>query len=412
MRFSCSSNRPLTVLLPLALVGYASCPAALAQENKSDGLKFEPDAGLVYSDGDFRLTAWGFAERVVDLDGPDSFRRVRQGAEFDFPRFTRTLRPALVYEIDLTNTDFFDNGFGGADGFGRRNFENLFLAVQDADNPSRFRVLFGENTHILSRDDNLPSGNLPTINRSLILEEHGSVNSFGTQWGVQLQSALSDQVTVQFAASDNRGSLNAADPRWTIGNSLSAKVLFTPINDSASGQRLTAGLAIDDTADITNRTFTLSTAITGETLGGVLATGDKLSWEGDLAYAFPLFGRATTLEGEAIYSDFSVSNSDVGGGYVMAQHSLFDSEDVGDLDLFARYDFVTLGAVAISGRAEQSAVRAGVNYNLPFTGKLVSLHFEYAHNSVSGPAAIVPFARDDDEVRLELRISLQRYVRH
>ena len=139
---------------------------------------------------------------------------MRQGAEFDFPRFTSSLRGALVYEVDLTNTDFFGD-FGNGGRLSRRNFENLFLALQDANDPGRFRILIGENTHILSRDDNLSSGNLPTINRSLILEEHGSVNSFGTQWGVQFQRALSDRVTLMLSAQDNRGSLNAQDPRWT-----------------------------------------------------------------------------------------------------------------------------------------------------------------------------------------------------
>ncbi|WP_309611736.1 hypothetical protein, partial [Sphingomonas sp.] len=47
------------------------------------GLYFKPDAGIVYQSGDFRLTAWGFAERLINPDGPDTFRRVRQGAEID-----------------------------------------------------------------------------------------------------------------------------------------------------------------------------------------------------------------------------------------------------------------------------------------------------------------------------------------
>ena len=227
----------------------------------ASGWSFNPDAGFVYQSGDFKFTTWGFVERIIDPNGPDYFRRFRQGAEFDFPRVTERLRPAFVYEIDLTDTNFFANGFGGRGGFGRRDLENAFLAVQDVDDPGRFRLLIGQNTHILSREDNLSSGNLPTINRSLILEEHGSVLSFGTQFGVQFQRAITDRATVQFAAMDNRGSFNQAEPRYDIGNSLSAKVIATPLNDPARGRRLTLGLAIDNTRNIGDRTFTLVTAI-------------------------------------------------------------------------------------------------------------------------------------------------------
>ena len=206
------------------------------------GWSFKPDAGFVYQSGDFSLTTWGYAELSTNLDGPTSFRRFRQGAEFDFPRLTAGLRPAIVYEIDLTDTNFFANGVGGRNGVGRRDFENLFVALQNPDDPAKFRVLFGQNTHILSREDNLASGNLPTINRSLILEEHGSVNSFGTQFGVEVQKALSDKLTVQLAALDNRGSLNAPVPRYDVGNSLAAKVILTPISDEKSGRRLSIGL--------------------------------------------------------------------------------------------------------------------------------------------------------------------------
>ncbi len=94
------------------------------------------------------------------------------------------------------------------------------------------------------------------------------------------------------------------------------------------------------------------------------------------------------------------------------QVSLFDTPKAGDLDLFLRYDFVSLGQDVITGRADQRAIRTGVNYNLPFTGKLASLHFEYAHNSLSGPAAIVTTPNPGDEFRIGIRISLQRYQQH
>jgi len=315
-----------------------------------------------------------------------------------------------VYEFDLTDTNAFGINPGPAGAFGTRDAENLFVAVQDADDPGKFRLLVGENTHILSRDDNLSSGNLPTINRSLILEEHGSVTSFGTQFGVQLQKALSDKVTIQLAALDNRGSLNTPDPRYSVGNSLSGKVILTPVN--GDGRKLTIGAAVDNTRGIRDRVFTLATAIGAKSLGGVAATGDKLTGEADIAYIFPLLGHATTIEGEAIYSRFSGSSSDVGGGYAMVQFSLFDAPHTGDLDLFARYDVVSLGIASVANRATQTALRAGINYNLPYTNKLASLHLEYAHNTLSGPAAIVTDRSPGDEVRAVLRVSLQRYTRH
>ena len=369
-------------------------------------LSFNPDAGVVVQSGDFRITAWGYAERLIDPDGKDGWRRVRQGAEFDLPRITPHLRAAVVYEVDLTNSDFFRNGPF------RRNFENLFVSLQDADDPGKFRVLFGHNTHILSRDDNLSSGNLPTINRSLVLEEHGSVNAFGAQMAFQVQKALSPKATVQFSLGDNRGSLNAGEYHGSIGRSVAGKLLLTPINDAQGGRKLTLGFASDYTSGITNRSFTLGTAIAAAPLGGVPATGGKLTFEADAAYTFPLAGHPATIEGEVIRSRFSGSNSDVVGGYAMAQFSLFDSRTAGDLDLFLRYDFVSLGQDSIPGRAQQRAIRTGFNYNLPYTGKLVSLHVEYAHNSVSGPTAIITNANPSDEVRIGLRISLQRYNRH
>ncbi len=408
-------GHPAAAQAPQSPPAPTSSTAQLAQPDTTpskQGWSFKPDSGFVYQSGDFRLTTWGFAELPIDPNGPTAFRRFRQGAEFDFPRVSARLRPALVYEVDLTDTNFFDNGFGNRNGLGRRNLENLFVALQDPDDAGKFRVLLGHNTHILSRDDNLSSGNLPTINRSLILEEHGSVNSFGPQFGFQLQKALSSKLTLQLEVSDNRGSFNALQPRYDIGKSLAAKLTATPINDDKAGRKLSVGVAVDNTTDIRDRTFTLATAIGFAPLGGVPATGDKLTGEGDVAYTFPLFAHPMTVEAEAIYSRFSASRSDVGGGYGLVQWSLFDTSTAGDLDLFVRYDLVSLGQDVIAGRATQQAVRTGFNYNLPGANKLANLHLEYAHNSLSGPAAIVTDFRSSDEVRIELRVSLQRYVRH
>ena len=131
-----------------------------------------------------------------------------------------------------------------------------------------------------------------------------------------------------------------------------------------------------------------------------------------MAYTFPVAGHPATIEAEGIYSRFSQSRSDVYGGYVMGQVSLFDAPAAGDLDLFVRYDIVSLGADRIAQRATQQAIRTGFNYNLPRANKLVSLHLEYAHNRIDGPAAIVIQPKPGDEFRIGLRVSLLRYTRH
>ncbi|MEO7504542.1 MAG: hypothetical protein ABIT69_05090 [Sphingomicrobium sp.] len=79
---------------------------------------------------------------------------------------------------------------------------------------------------------------------------------------------------------------------------------------------------------------------------------------------------------------------------------------------WARYDLVNLGIASVDGRARQDAIRAGANYDLPHTNKLVNLHVEYARNAVRGPSAIVAGRNPADEFSVELRASLQRYLRH
>jgi len=371
------------------------------------GLSFKPDAGIVFRSSDFSVTAWGYAERLINPGGPDRWRRVRQGAEVDLPRFASNgRRAAFVYGFDLVNSDFFRVASF------RRGFENLFVALQDADDPGTFRILIGENTQLLSRDDNLSSGNLPTINRSLILEEHGSTNTFGTQCGIQVQKRLSDAITVQVSTQDGRGSLNTDTPRYTLGNGFAAKLIATPKIAPSGAHKLSLGLAVDYTRNITDRRFVLATAIALAPIGSVAATGDRFTIEGDAAYTFPVASHAATIEGEIMRSTYSASRTDVFGGYAMAQVAVFDARDTGDLDLFVRYDFVSVQQDGIPGRARQQALRTGVNCNLPFTGKLASLHLEYARNRIDGPAAIVTDTRPSDEFRIGLRVSLQRYLRH
>ncbi|MCY7376578.1 MAG: hypothetical protein LH472_11490 [Pyrinomonadaceae bacterium] len=376
------------------------------EETSKDGWSYDPDAGFVYRKFDFKLAVAGYGERIFDPDGKDSWRRVRQSLAVEFPRFSKKYRTAFVYEVDLANTNFFRAGAG------RKVFENLFFAVQDADDAGKFRALIGENTHIISREDNLSSGNLPTINRSLILEEHGSVNSFGTQFGVQVQKALSPRLTLALSAQDNRGSLNTDNPRYVVGNSLAAKLTGLAVSDEKSGRKLTYGFGIDQTRDIRNRTFTLASAIAGEALGGTQATGNKFSFESDIAYTAKIGSHPYTLETEGIFSNFSRSKTNVGGGYVQGQFSIFDTEKFGDLDPFIRYDFVRLSRQTINGGALQQAFRAGINYNLPYTRKLANFHIEYVRNKVNGPIAIVPVNRSFNEFRFELRFSITRYTRH
>ncbi len=375
--------------------------------DEKEGWSYDPDAGFVYRKNDFKASVAGYAEGLIDPgEGGNGFRRVRQSLALELPRFTKKYRAAFVYEVDLTNTNFFRSGAN------RKVFENLFVAVQDAEDAGKFRTLLGENTHIISREDNLSSGNLPTINRSLILEEHGSTGSFGTQFGVQAQKALSPRFTFALSAQDNRGSLNTDNPRYVVGNSLSAKLTALGISNEKSGRKLTYGFGIDHTRNIRNRTFTLASAIAAEPLGGTEATGNKLSFEGDIAYTAKIGSRSYTLEAEGLFSNFSRSKTNVGGGYAQGQFSIFDTERFGDLDPFVRYDFVRLSRNSINGSALQQAFRAGINYNLPYTRKLANFHLEYVRNSVRGPIEIVPVNRSFDELRFELRFSITRYTRH
>lgn len=376
-------------------------------EKPKEGWSYNADAGFVYRKGDFKAAIAGYAEGLIDPGkGGNGFRRARQSVALEFPRFTKKYRAAFVYEVDFTDSNFFRN----RPRF--KIFENLFVAVQDAEDAGKFRALLGENTHILSREDNLSSGNLPTINRSLILEEHGSTGSFGTQFGIQIQKALSPRVSLAVSAQDNRGSLNVPVSRYVIGNSLAAKFTVLGINDEKNSRKFTYGFGVDHTRDIRNRSFTLSSSIAGEPLGATEATGNKPSFEGDATYTAKIGNHPYTLETEGLFSNFSRSNTNVGGGYAQAQFSIFDTERFGDLDPFARYDFVRLSRNSIDGSALQQAFRAGINYNLPFARKLADFHVKYVRNSVRGPIEIVPTDRSFNELRFELRFSVTRYTRH
>ncbi len=387
-------------------------PSAGSTPAARTGFSYDPANGGATRTATSSGPSGGYAERIFNTGGKDFWRRARQGSEVDFPRFNDTVRLAAVYEVDLADSGFGRGGFGGRVGYRRRNFENLFVALQDPEDTTRFRALVGENTSVLSREDNLSFGNLTTVNRSLVLEEHNSIGIYGAQFGVQVLKQVTPVYTVLVAALDNRGSLNTEVPRYSVGNSLQAKLVANPINDDKAGRKLTWGVGFDNTNGIRNRSFTLLTAIGQSPLGGLPAKGEKLSSEADIAYTFPIFAHPATLEAEAIYSRFAKSRTAVSGGYVVGQVSVFDNERYGDLDPFLRYDLVSLGQDGSGKNATQRAIRAGVNYNLPYTKKLANLHLEYAHNSINGPAMNFGPGRSIDEFVVELRVSLQQYVRH
>ena len=200
------------------------------------GFHYNPDAGLQYRKGDFQWSTWAFAERLFSPSNSPAWRRVRQGMEFQLPSYPFTIkgnkyRTTLFYEVDFTDNNFFK------DSKRFKIWENLFVSFQDAKDAGRFRILFGENTSILSREDNLSSGNLPTINRSLILEQHGSTNSFGTQWGIQLQKQIRAKTFLQASLQDNRGSLNQDKPMFQFWKATALKVtqaIWQPTDSSSS----------------------------------------------------------------------------------------------------------------------------------------------------------------------------------
>jgi len=62
--------------------------------------------------------------------------------------------------------------------------------------------------------------------------------------------------------------------------------------------------------------------------------------------------------------------------------------------------------------ARWQALQTGLNYIIPFTGKVATVHLAYARNSISGPAAIGTDTRHGDEFRIGLRVRLQLDLRH
>jgi hypothetical protein len=373
-----------------------------------EGLFYNPDVGLQYARGDFKWTTWGFAEGVISNEN-NYWRRVRQGMEFQLPRFSpkvfeRQYRMTFTYEVDFTDNDFFRASKKP------KIWENLYATIQDAEDPNKFRLLFGENAHILSREDNLSSGNLTTLNRSLILEEHGTVNNFGAQFGIQFQTLIAPKTLLQVSMQDNRGSLNTDHPKYDLLNDFSGKISRTFIENPQSGEKLELGLAVDCTGNVGAKDFTLLSAINQTSLGSIKAIGRKFSVEADVDYETLFFRKKSQLEFESIYSHFDSSNLDAFGGYLQAQQRIFKRLSFGELVPFIRYDFVKVSNGNSS--AFQQAFKAGINYNLPYTEDHASLHFEYAKNLLSGSDTISTSGDQNfDEFAVMLRISTAPYLR-
>ena len=381
-----------------------------SQLHSQTGFHYNPDAGLQYNKGDFQWTTWAYAERLFSSNQYPAWRRVRQGMEFQLPSYPfkingNKFRTALVYEVDFTDNNFFK------DSKHFKIWENLFVSFQNAKDANKFRILFGENTCILSREDNLSSGNLPTINRSLILEQHGSTNSFGTQWGFELQSQVSKKTFLQASLQDNRGSLNQDKPSFQFWNGVAVKITQSILQPSDNNNhKLNIGLAIDDTRNIKDKSFALASGIYNDFLGSTPATGNKLTFENNADYTNTVGKHFYTLEYEAIYSNYSDQKLNVAGGYGQLQFQVFDKKQFGDLVPFVRYDLVNLSNPTAS--ATEQAIKLGINYNLPFTNKLVNFHLEYAHHLLNGsPTILTTTDKQFDEFRLELRVNATRYLR-
>lgn len=376
-----------------------------------EGFQYDPDAGLQYKRGNFRWTTWAYAERLYGGGTAPSWRRVRQGMEFLLPSYPFTIngdkyRTALVYEVDFTDNNFFQAGKG------YYIWENLFFAFQNSKDPNKFRVLFGENTHILSREDNLSSGNLPTVNRSMILEQHGSTRNFGIQWGLQVQSQINPKTFLQAALQDDRGSINQQNPSFRFWNGAAAKVTRSVILPTdSSKQKLNIAVAADVTEHVKDRPFTLISAINQVVLGGLAAGGIKTSFYQSADYTNTVNHHFYSAEYELIYSGFSSPKLKVYGGYVLTQFQVFDQKKSGsDLVPFLRYDLVSLQNPLSS--ANEQVIRTGLNYNLPYTHKLINFHVEYARHFLTGPSPIFTTTDNDfNEFRFEIRISVTRYLR-
>ncbi len=364
------------------------------------GWRVDPDAGAVWTRGGWTYTTWAFLQGVA-WDGEPYWRRARQGMSLQSTRFGR-LRAAAVYEVDLTDNDFFRQGPGW------KIFENAFVALEDADSADHFRVLYGENTHLLSREDNLSSGNLPTINRSMILESHGSVHAFGTQWGGQIRGSFGRGVSLAACVGDNTGSLNQQHPHFGALTDFAAKISAVVWKDDGDS-RLFIGAAGDYTRHSDDPAFVLTSALGGAPLLQAPVAGARASGEVDGELVLPGRARPLRIETEWIGSRFAATNTLVLGGYIQGLAQLYGSQCHGDLSVFVRPEVARLSVGAAT--ATTTAMRAGVDWNVPVAAQRANLLLEGAWHRSEGDPTIVVAQDSVWELRLMLRVSLSRHLR-
>ena len=83
---------------------------------------------------------------------------------------------------------------------------------------------------------------------------------------------------------------------------------------------------------------------------------------------------------------------------------------MGDLWLFLRPELAQVHVPSLAA-STVTAVRAGVDWNLPLTAQRANLLLEGAANFVQGDAALLVQTRAVLELRLMLRFSLTRHAR-
>ena len=393
-------SHAVAIILGILFVPGGARADGSESDGPAQGWSLDPDAGAVWTRGGWTYTTWGFAQGVV-WDGEPYWRRARQGMLL-LSTAIGGVRATAVYEVDLTDNDFFRLGPGW------KIFENAFIGVQNAESADRFRVLYGENTHVLSREDNQSSGNLPTINRSMILESHGSVHAFGTQWGGQLRGTVGHGVLLTASMGDNTGSLNQEHPHFGVANDFGGKA-SAPLWKNAADSRLAVGAAGDYTRHSDDPAFILASSLGNAPLLRAPVGGARVSGEVDAELILRGHALPLQVETEWIASRFAGTGTIALGGYVQGLAQLYDSRCHGDLSVFVRPEFARLSSNGAA--AATLAVRAGLDWNVPVTAQRANVLLEGAWHRSEGAADVLVAHGAVWELRLMLRVSLTRHAR-
>jgi hypothetical protein len=200
---------------------------------------------------------------------------------------------------------------------------------------------------------------LTTVNRSIILEDHGSVHAFGTQWGGQVRGQLGDAAMLAASAGDNTGSINQDNPHFGALNDFASKGTLRAWKGPSQETLVIEG-AIDYTRNLHDTRFVLGTALGSVPLAAVDVGTGELDVELNGGQAPVLF------EAEWIASRFSANGVIVHGGYAQALPQVYRADSVGDLSIFVRPEFAFVRAPGPSD-ATVSAVGAGLDWNVPCT---------------------------------------------